>query len=123
MKKLLLAGLIAAQPLMAQELIPATSEDIQEFDRQVTQAMKRESVRPGANFGAQVSEEAKKLKEESKDKKKEFGKWVSKQRSLEDQERPSAKASFGSQGTTGRANGNNGKSHLAPGRNKNPKNK
>ncbi len=98
---------IMAQPILAQTLIPATSEDINDFDRQVSQQLQRSKdskAKPKAeNFGAKVSEEAKKLKDAGADKGKEFGKWVSGQRKKADQGRPSAQGSVGAENAAGHA--------------------
>jgi len=89
----ILAALIT-QPVMAQTLIPATSEDINEFDRQVSEQLKRSGAKK-ENFGQQVSEEAKKLKDAAPEQGKDFGKWVSGQRKKADQGRPSAEGGIG----------------------------
>lgn len=90
---------LAAQPISAQTLIPATSEDINEFDRQVSEQLQRSDTKKANsdNFGAKVSEEAKKLKDGNADKGKDFGKWVSGQRKKADQGRPSAQGSVGAE--------------------------
>jgi hypothetical protein len=107
MKILLFIALAGSCTLHAQDLIPATSEDIQEFDRQVTQHVKQDKATKPAksNFGAQVSEEAKKLKGNDKDS--DFGKWVSGQRRKSDEDRPSAQGSAGDNGQ-GNGHGNSG---------------
>lgn len=55
-------------PVSAQNLIPATSEDLSEFDRQISQTLgssqvkgSAQGVRKGSGFGKAVAEEAKKL--------------------------------------------------------------
>lgn len=97
MKALNLLFLIAllAQPVLAQTLIPATSEDINEFDRQVSEQLSK-NQKSKSNFGTSVSEEAKKLNEAPTDSKKEFGKWVSSQRKKNDQGRPAIQGSANS---------------------------
>ncbi|WP_413288099.1 hypothetical protein [Bdellovibrio sp. HCB337] len=62
MKNILFKILIVmcvALPVSAQTLIPATSEDLSDFDRQVTQTLKENNQ--GREFGQAVAEEAKKL--------------------------------------------------------------
>lgn len=95
----LLVLVFATCALNAQELVPATSEDIQEFDRQIVKKAKTD--RP-ANFGSEVSAEARKLKDQNQDSKNEFGQWVSSQRKKSDQGQPSASGSPGN----GNGNGN-----------------
>ena len=98
---------IMAQPISAQTLIPATSEDINDFDRQVSQQLQRANdakQKPKAeNFGVKVKDEAKKLKDAGADKGKDFGKWVSSQRKKSDQGRPSAQGSVGAENAAGHA--------------------
>lgn len=79
---LVVLALLATQPSLAQTLIPATSEDISEFDRKVDEQMK--------NFGSEVSAEAKKLSDTPGDQDKNFGQWVSSQRKKDDQGRPTS---------------------------------
>ncbi len=100
---ILILGAMIAQPISAQTLIPATSEDINEFDRQVSQQLQRskDKTNKPENFGAKVSDEAKKLKDAGADKGKDFGKWVSSQRKKADQGRPSAQGSVGSENAAG----------------------
>jgi hypothetical protein len=104
-------SLLLVLPGYADDLIPATSDDITDFDQQVSTQVESESRSVGLreeakhadkaqkskdkkvrkeNFGLIVSTEAKRLNEESGDKKKEMGKWVSEQR------RQNAKSSGGS---------------------------
>jgi len=111
MSKFLLSLVLifAALTLNAQELVPATSEDIQEFDRQISKKAKTE--RP-SNFGSEVSAEARKLKDQSKDSRNEFGQWVSSQRKKSDQGQPSASGSANSgngKGPNGSNTGSRGK--------------
>ncbi len=88
---------------LAEDLVPATSDDQSKFDQQVSdiqappadsgttsdsdgkekkENLKKQHVKKEkkANFGMIVSAEAKKLKDLPKDQKKEMGKWVSDQR-------------------------------------------
>src|SRR5687768_16185901 len=103
--KMLVLLAFATQPVLAQTLIPATSEDINAFDRQVAEQLsKSKSKSDKSTFGAKVSEEAKRLKDAGADKGKEFGKWVSSQRKKADQGRPSAQGSAGSGNSAGRGN-------------------
>lgn len=112
MSKMILSLLLvfATGSLSAQELVPATSEDIQEFDRQV---LKKTKAAHPSNFGSEVSAEARKLKDQSQDSRKEFGQWVSSQRKKSDQGQPSASGSAGQgggKGSNGSAStGNRGK--------------
>ncbi len=107
---------LAVQPVLAQTLIPATSEDINEFDRQVSEQLKNAGDKKD-NFGSQVSEEAKKLKDSAPDQGKDFGKWVSGQRKKADQGRPSAEGGIGA----GRSSAP-GQSGVHPGKGKNKNN-
>ena len=119
MKYLLLLALMTP-PALAQTLIPATSEDINDFDRQVSEQLKKSNVKKDkSNFGAVVSEEAKKLKDAGADKGKDFGKWVSGQRKNADQGRPSAQGSVGSENSAGK--GASKAPHAPPGLDKKKK--
>lgn len=119
-KTLVLLALVAliAQPVLAQTLIPATSEDISEFDRQVAEQIKKsagsKSDKAKTNFGSEISAEAKKLKDS--DQGKDFGKWVSGQRKKADQGRPSA---AGGGAGAGQGSTAPGKSGSSPGKGKN----
>jgi hypothetical protein len=93
----------------AEDLVPATTDDVKQFDQQVSTAKADDPAKdakdpksegqsadhrkdaehrhhgkkdkaPKDNFGAVVSAEAKKLKDESVDQRKEMGKFVSSQR-------------------------------------------
>ena len=81
----------------AEVLVPATTDDQKNFDQQVVAPApvaqtedtkdadsggksKKDKKAKKENFGALVSAEAKKLKDESKDDRKGMGKWVSEQR-------------------------------------------
>jgi hypothetical protein len=83
LSNLILVAVMAYLPSVAfaQTLVPATSEDIDAFDRQLAEARKD-------NFGKQVSEEAKKLKSTEKQERRDMGQFVSDQRRKEDQGRP-----------------------------------
>lgn len=93
MKKLSFIILLSfTQSLFAQDLVPATSEDLQDFDRQIIK-MKESSKVSGKgsakdNFGAVVKEEVRKLKDSTVDEKKKFGSWVSSQRKKTSQGQP-----------------------------------
>jgi hypothetical protein len=106
--------LLTCQAAMAQELVPATSEDLQDFDRQVSRlkqeaAAKRAGDRPDrSDLGAMIKDEATKLKDADKDDRKDFGKWVSGQRKKNVQGRPTAEGSFGVHHS--RSNGRRGES-------------
>lgn len=116
---LLILIVLTVQPVIAQTLIPATSEDISEFDRQIANQLKRSGGRKAdqkaskSSFGSQVSEEAKKLKDS--DQAKDFGKWVSGQRKKSDQGRPTADGGNG----TGKSSSAPGQSATQPGKGKN----
>jgi len=96
-----------AAAVFAEDLVPATSEDQQAFDQEVAPVVDSGSGTTGdesedvtgedgqgknhgkkghvkkarkANFGLIVSTEAKRLKDEPQDQKKEMGSWVSNQR-------------------------------------------
>jgi hypothetical protein len=101
-------GLIIIQILLmpianGQDLVPATSEDIKEFDRQVVQMQKKNKDSDHDNFGAQVQQEAKQLKDNT-DQKNAFGKWVSSQRKKSAEGRPSVGASLGVENRNSHAN-------------------
>lgn len=128
-----------SQGLFAQSLVPATSDDLSDFDKQISQAQESQNPPPAKkeqsakkskeNFGAIVSDEAKTLKNSELDKKKSMGQWVSEQKSKEDQKVPASNASKG-QGnsnansnskdarTSSPANNDHGNSSNAPGHKK-----
>ena len=89
--------------VLAQNLVPATSEDINDFDKQVAEQMKKSKP---ANFGSEVSAAAKDKKDSDSDE--SFGKWVSSQRKKSDQGRPSAQG--GSKSASKGASAEHGKS-------------
>src|SRR5262245_641153 len=76
---------------IADELIPATSQDAAQFDKDIANARAKglataegkKSARR-MNFGAKVSVEAQKMGSEIADQRKTFGKWVSSQRAQGD---------------------------------------
>lgn len=73
------------------DLVPATSEDIQNFDEQVSEndAELDSSIMDGKdNFGSAVSAEAKKLKDMSVEERQKMGQWVSGQRRKDADKRP-----------------------------------
>lgn len=119
--KFIVIFVLSAQPAVAQTLIPATTEDINDFDRQVSEQLKRSKKDKAAKsaFGSQVSEEAKKLNEAGGDAKKEFGKWVSGERKKADQGRPSAAGT--QRGNSGGGAGNSGTVPKGPPAGKGPK--
>lgn len=113
--------MFVSQSAFAEELVPATSEDLQEFDQQVSKSnaedskakeMAQRSIDPRKdaalsmkekkarkeNFGAVVSTEAKKLRDESVDKRKEMGSWVSSQRRKSGQEEAGSGEQHGNSG-------------------------
>ena len=92
LKILIFAGCFFAQAVLAQELVPATSEDQEIFNQQLEQAEKQNAelkAKRGeaagatsvenrkANFGKIVSAEAKKLKDSGADSKKGIGSAIS----------------------------------------------
>jgi hypothetical protein len=101
-----------SQPLFPQDLVPATSEDIQEFDRQVAKQHKPDAAAKtkAATFGSQVSEEARKQKDVPKDQRGDFGQWVSDQRKKSDQGQAAAAGSVGDSDS----HGNSGSHGQAP---------
>lgn len=101
---ILILALLAAQPSLAQSLIPATNEDISAFDRKLeAQLKKSKSDVKKANFGSEVSSEAKKISDGSADQGREFGQWVSGQRKKEDQGRPSAQGASSAAASAGKS--------------------
>lgn len=109
--RILITLMMLNEPALAQSLVPATSEDLAEFDRAVARQVKEEKApeKSKSAFGAAVSEEAKKLKDASVDERKAFGKWVSSQRKKTDQGRPSAEGSLGDKGKSSSRRMDNGK--------------
>lgn len=102
----------------AEDLIPATSEDLRQFDLQLERAQSdsvksREQNRPTTarplnrlperrqKLEAGVSAEAKKLKDESIEQRQEFGKWVRDQK-RDNEQRPSVGGGLGA-GASGNA--------------------
>lgn len=104
---------------MAQTLVPATSEDLSEFDSQINQAHKSPS---GSQFGAKVSEEAHHLQNSAAQKKKA-------RKGVLDPRDQAERASLGAGGNSGNSgqdakvsspkNSDRGNSANAPGHNKN----
>jgi hypothetical protein len=98
---------------LGQSLVPATTDDLTEFDQQISkdsnktpEATKdqkssgshaKKSKNP--NFGALVSQEAKDLKKSDGDQKKKMGQWVSEQRRNDDQKVPAESAGKGQSST------------------------
>ena len=136
MRRLSIAVLLGcmASSVSGQTLVPATTEDLREFDRQVARRMKQQPANHAhahSAFGAQVSEEARRLKDQGQDSQADFGNWVATQRGKSDQGRPSAGDSTGSDngkggsadgppGPTGSShgNGNGGNGGTKPGKQK-----
>ena len=110
---------------MADELVPATSDDISNFDNQIKNSVKsstkvegkssnqRNNKKPKDNFGALVSAEAKNFKDANSEAKKGMGTWVSDQRRQDDQKRPEAVSNPGS-GTSGSGDANSDAHAAAP---------
>ena len=132
----LVSVMVASQAALgADDLMPATSEDISAFDRQLsalqqapaTQAGLKEAngdknrrddgedKKPKENFGQTISAEANKLKDS--EKKKDFGKWVSGQRRRDDQNRP---AEIGGPAAVGPGNAGSDRLSRAAGGSANP---
>jgi hypothetical protein len=99
----ILVAMTLALPGWADDLIPATSDDIADFDKKVSENLNsdveninveknkdknkdknndksKDKKERKQNFGLIVSTEAHRLNEESGDQKKQMGKWVSDQR-------------------------------------------
>jgi hypothetical protein len=81
----------------AQSLVPATSDDLSDFDQQLSKIESKKSDSSAAastkkpknsNFGATVSQKAKDLKKEDLEQKKKMGQWVRDQRSQDDEKTP-----------------------------------
>ena len=75
---------VVASTGLADDLIPATSEDISQFDAQLSKEREKQKK---DNFGQKVSAEAKRLNAQG-EKKEGFGQWVKSQHQREDQGRP-----------------------------------
>ncbi len=116
MKRILLvvgALMFSTSLAMADDLVPATSDDTANFDNQIPapapapapstdadgkhgkSADHSKDKKPKSNFGTTVSAEAKKLKDADKDTRKGMGNWVSSQRRKDEQKRPNAAATAG----------------------------
>lgn len=111
---LFLSALLMTNVVMADDLVPATSEDIAQFDRQLSARQNGKSEEKQAkakkeNFGQLVQAEAKKLK--GSDQKSDFGKWVSSQRRRDDSAAGSDRGNAGGASAdhrVGPGNGGNG---------------
>lgn len=102
---ILILLMISPYSVLAQTLIPATSEDINDFDKQVNEQLKK--TKPD-NFGSEVSSAAKDKKDA--DGPNDFGKWVSSQRKKADQGRPSAQGGSQAASVNHGASGQHGQS-------------
>ncbi len=71
----------------ADALVPATSEDIDQFDNQIAAQRQNSPAVKSDNFGKLVSTEARKLKDSDSGQRKYFGKSVSEQRRGNDRSR------------------------------------
>lgn len=127
MKNFILLTLISLlfENLALADLVPATSEDLNDFDQQIKASQgldsgpQGSSARSGApvgksldnqkakknNFGAAVSAEAKGLRDLPAESRPGFGKWVSEQRKQNDQNQAGAGSSNGA-GNAGGASAN-----------------
>lgn len=135
----ILVAMTIALPGWADDLIPATSDDITDFDKKVIEdinsdikgkslehrkdhvtksddSKNKDKKERKQNFGLIVSTEAHRLNEESGDKKKQMGKWVSEQRR---QSSSSATNGVGSNSSGGSV-GNSGSSMSADAKNAAP---
>lgn len=114
-------SIFLGSPAYGQSLVPATSEDLGEFDRQIQEAqMKRppevpskaaaateksessaqaKEKKPKSNFGTLVSQEAKKMKESDPNQRRGMGQWVREQRRQNEVQNPSASQAPGSAGS------------------------
>jgi hypothetical protein len=85
----LFSVLLLSQGAVAQSLAPATSDDLNDFDRQLSevQSSARETSKgsKSQNFGSAVSEEAKTLKDNEGAQKGKMGKWVREQKGKSDE--------------------------------------
>ncbi|MBS1970794.1 MAG: hypothetical protein JSU04_10825 [Bdellovibrionales bacterium] len=126
MRKILIKNLIPtfvalflSSVSMAQTLVPATSEDLSEFDSQINQAHKSST---DSQFGAKISEEARNLQNSTAQKKKA-------RKGALDPRDQAERASLGAGGNSGNSdkdakvsspkNSDRGNSANAPGHNKN----
>lgn len=74
----------------ADELVPATSEDLAQFDRQLANQTQMAGKSHGPamqNFGKKISAEAHKLNSQDPTQMKKFGKWTKGQRQQDDRGR------------------------------------
>lgn len=108
--------ILLGQFVFAHSLVLATSEDLSEFDRQISEAQKS----PTNNLGIKVSEES---------KRKKMGQWVQDQKNNEDKKIPTSSESRGKGNfsaassakdarVSAPSNNDRGNSSNAPGRNK-----
>jgi hypothetical protein len=85
---------------VAGDLVPATSDDLNAFDSQLSSQSGNDNHFDGLNFGKTVSAEAHKLKAEGQQGKTKMGDWVRDQRSKSDQSgAPDADSDHGSSGS------------------------
>lgn len=118
---LLTVSMLLTAPAFAQDdLVPATSEDIQSFDDQVadsdvvTDAPTKERKE---NFGSAVSAEARKLKDMSPEERKKMGQWVSEQRRKDADKRPAGVANGAAAGAGSTMGGSSDARASAPAHN------
>lgn len=106
----------------AQTLVPATSEDLNDFDRQISLSHKNTT---NSNFNAKVSEEAKRLQSQTTTQKKKSAKDSMDPRDKEDQSQLGASGNASNSAKDGKvsspANSDHGNSANAPGHNKKSK--
>jgi len=81
----------------AQSLVPATSDDLSDFDQQISKSVSKKAEPAAAaptkkpknsNFGATVSQKARDLKKEDLAQKKKMGQLVREERAKEDEKIP-----------------------------------
>lgn len=84
---LLVLVFVLSPSAFAQVLVPATSEDIEEFDRQVL--AQEHKGKSGLELKSEVVKEAKELVDRPRGRDKDFGKWVKGQQKKNEQGRAS----------------------------------
>jgi len=112
-----LSLLVSTQTYAEDDLVPATSEDIEKFDDSVAEkAEKAEKVKDPKkdrkeNFGSKVSEEAHRMKELPKEERTGMGKWVSGQRRQNGDKKDSTMGAAGDARVSAPKKGNDSKSN------------
>lgn len=86
-------GAFAASTALADELVPATSEDLAQFDRQLSRLPKpadrggSKAAGTRSDFGKRVSTEARRLDGENSAPQNRFGQWVKGQKERDERSR------------------------------------